>query len=159
MTQYYIYDPITFRYLKTNVYEVQPANSTSIVPIIDVEIAKWNGSEWIDGRTSAEILEQRKEQTKKKYEFHKQNGWNAYQDFRSNIVLQVEDNVLTLEQAFLIEDYLSVGYDKIAQNGDWKVGLYKLNQIILPVEHSFVQSYLDNAIGILYNYIQTNYES
>ena len=46
---------------------------------------------------------------KAKYEFHRANGWNAYQDFRAMIVLDIASAVITETQAFLIEKDLKTG--------------------------------------------------
>jgi hypothetical protein len=94
---------------------------------------------------------------KAKYETHKRNGWEAYQDFRAKIVLDIEAGTITMEQAFLIEHDLKIAYDRIAQNGDWKTAYFELSQV-LPSQ-PFVQPYLDLAMAFIGQYIQTNYES
>ena len=94
---------------------------------------------------------------KAKYEFHRANGWNAYQDFRAMIVLDIANGVITETQAFLIEKDLKLGYDRIAQNGDWKTAYYELSQT--TVSYPFIQSYLDIALNYIANYIQNNYDS
>ena len=100
----------------------------------------------------------KKAETKARYEVHKENGWEAYQDFRANIVLNIENKVITENDAFIIERFLGPAYDKISQNGDWKTGYYLLSQLVIPEEYIFVQTYLTEAIGIVINYIQNNYE-
>ena len=94
---------------------------------------------------------------KAKYEFHRANGWNAYQDFRSMIVLDIDSGEITEQQAFLIEKDLKLGYDRIAQNGDWKTAYYELSQT--TVSYPFIQAYMDIALGFIANYIATNYDS
>ena len=94
---------------------------------------------------------------KAKYEFHRANGWNAYQEFRAMIVLDIANQVITETQAFLIEKDLKLGYDRIAQNGDWKTAYYELSQT--TVSYPFIQSYLDIALNYIANYIQNNYDS
>ena len=94
---------------------------------------------------------------KAKYEFHRANGWNAYQDFRAMIVLDIASGEITEQQAFLIEKDLKLGYDRIAQNGDWKTAYYELSQV--TVSYPFIQSYLDIALNYIANYIQNNYDS
>lgn len=94
---------------------------------------------------------------KAKYEFHKINGWNAYQDFRAIIVLDIASGKLTETQAFLIEKDLKVAYDRIAQNGDWKTAYYELSQV--EVSYPFIQEYLDIAMNYIINYIEINYDS
>lgn len=37
---------------------------------------------------------------KAKYEFHRANGWSAYQDFRAMIVIDIEVGDITEQQAF-----------------------------------------------------------
>ena len=94
---------------------------------------------------------------KAKYEFHRYNGWNAYQDFRAMIVLDIANELITETQAFLIEKDLKAGYDRIAQNGDWKTAYFEISQI--TVSFPFIQSYLDLALSYIANYIQNNYDS
>jgi hypothetical protein len=94
---------------------------------------------------------------KAKYEFHKANGWNAYQDFRAMIVLDIADGKITEIQAFLIEKDLKLGYDRIAQNGDWKTAYYELSQT--TVSYPFIQPYMDVALNYIAIYIQNNYDS
>jgi hypothetical protein len=94
---------------------------------------------------------------KAKYEFHRANGWNAYQLFRAMIVLDIANGVLTETQAFLIEKDLKIGYDRIAQNGDWKTAYYELSQV--TVSYPFIQTYMDIALNYIATYIQNNYDS
>lgn len=94
---------------------------------------------------------------KAKYEFHRANGWSAYQDFRAMIVIDIEAGDITEQQAFLIEKDLKLGYDRIAQNGDWKTAYYELSQV--TVSYPFIQEYLDIALSFIATYIQNNYDS
>jgi hypothetical protein len=94
---------------------------------------------------------------KAKYEFHRANGWNAYQDFRAMIVLDIAEAVITETQAFLIEKDLKLGYDRIAQNGDWKTAYYELSQV--TVSYPFIQPYMDIALSYILDYIANNYDS
>ncbi len=94
---------------------------------------------------------------KAKYEFHRVNGWSAYQDFRAMIVLDIANKVITETQAFLIEKDLKIGYDRISQNGDWKTAYYELSQV--TVSYPFIQEYLDIALSFIATYIQNNYDS
>ena len=94
---------------------------------------------------------------KAKYEFHRANGWNAYQEFRAMIVIDIEAGDITEQQAFLIEKDLKLGYDRIAQNGDWKTAYYELSQV--TVSYPFIQEYLDIALNYIANYIQNNYDN
>ena len=94
---------------------------------------------------------------KAKYEFHRANGWSAYQDFRAMIVLDIANEAITETQAFLIEKDLKLGYDRIAQNGDWKTAYYELSQV--TVSYPFIQEYLDIALSFIATYIQNNYDS
>ncbi len=73
------------------------------------------------------------------------------------IVIDIEAGDITEQQAFLIEKDLKLGYDRIAQNGDWKTAYYELSQI--QVSYSFIQEYLDIALNYIANYIQNNYDS
>jgi hypothetical protein len=96
-------------------------------------------------------------QTKAKYEIHRKNGWNAYQDFRARIVQDIKEGLLTELQAFVIEDDLKIAYDRIAQNGDWKTALYGLSQVTPSAP--FVEPYLTLAIEYITDYINKNYEA
>lgn len=107
--------------------------------------------------TESQLKEIAITEIKAKYEFHKINGWNAYQDFRAIIVLDIASGKLTETQAFLIEKDLKVGYDRIAQNGDWKTAYYELSQV--EVSYPFIQEYLDIAMNYIINYIEINYDS
>ena len=94
---------------------------------------------------------------KAKYEFHRANGWSAYQDFRAMIVLDIAAGKITKEQAFLIEKELKLGYDRISQNGDWMTAHYELSQV--EVSYPFIQEYMDIALNFIATYIQNNYYS
>ena len=107
--------------------------------------------------TTAQIKANAIVEIKSKYEFHRVNGWNAYQDFRAMIVLDIANAEITETQAFLIEKDLKIGYDRISQNGDWKTAYYELSQI--TVSYPFIQSYMDIALNFILNYIQNNYDS
>lgn len=114
--------------------------------------------EFYEGATQEELDGLRTETIKSAYEQRKSDGWDAYQEFRANMVKEIYDGIITKTQAFVIEDYLGKGYDKIAQQGDWETAYYKLSTTVIPEQHSFVQSYLDSAKAIMLNYIQTNYK-
>jgi len=107
--------------------------------------------------TESQLKEIAIAEIKAKYEFHRLNGWSAYQDFRAMIVLDIASSKITREQAFLIEKDLKIGYDRISQNGDWMTAHYELSQI--TVSYPFIQSYLDIALNYIANYIQNNYDS
>lgn len=107
--------------------------------------------------TPQELKEIAIAEIKAKYEFHRANGWSAYQDFRAMIVLDIASGKLTETQAFLIEKDLKVGYDRIAQNGDWKTAYFELSQI--TVSYPFIQQYLDIAMNYIINYIEINYDN
>ena len=107
--------------------------------------------------TESQLKEIAIAEIKAKYEFHRLNGWNAYQDFRAMIVLDIEAGDITEQQAFLIEKDLKLGYDRIAQNGDWKTAYYELSQV--TVSYPFIQEYLDIALSFIATYIQNNYDS
>ena len=107
--------------------------------------------------TESQLKEIAIAEIKAKYEFHRLNGWNAYQDFRAMIVLDIASGEITEQQAFLIEKDLKLGYDRIAQNGDWKTAYYELSQV--TVSYPFIQEYLDIALRFIATYIQNNYDS
>lgn len=106
--------------------------------------------------TESQLKEIAIAEIKAKYEFHRANGWSAYQDFRAMIVLDIDAGLISREQAFLIEKDLKLGYDRISQNGDWMTAHYELSQI--TVSYPFIQSYLDIALNYIANYIQNNYD-
>jgi len=110
-----------------------------------------------EGCTPQEVRATKMERTKEKYEVHQRNGWNAYQDFRANIVQEIEEKIINEQMAFIIEDNLKVGYDRIQQTGDWKTALYFLQHLV--VSHMFVEPYRIAAIQVAENYISVNYES
>lgn len=107
--------------------------------------------------TESQLKEIAIAEIKAKYEFHRANGWSAYQDFRAMIVLDIANEAITETQAFLIEKDLKIGYDRIAQNGDWKTAYYELSQV--TVSYPFIQAYRDIALNYIANYIQNNYDS
>lgn len=134
---------------------------TDILPSIEIKKPVWNGAEWIEGLTDDEIAEQETKNTifeiKQKYEFHKSNGWNAYQDFRAMIVVDISQGKITEVQAFQIEASLKVAYDRIAQTGDWKTAYHELSNVV--VLEPFIQPYMDLALNYISNYITNNYDS
>jgi uncharacterized membrane protein len=103
------------------------------------------------------LNEKRSITIKSAYEQRKLDGWDAYQDFRADMVKEIYDNIITKQQAFIIEDYLGKGYDKIAQQGDWETAYYKLSTTVVAEADAFVQPYLDKAKSIMLAYIQANY--
>lgn len=104
-----------------------------------------------------DLAREEREQTMIRYEKYKLDGWQAYQEFRAELVRKIKANILTEAQAFIIEEYLSKGYDKIAQNGDWKTARYKLSTTTIPSQYSFVNEYLSSALAIITAYIEKNY--
>jgi hypothetical protein len=123
---------------------------------------KWFQETWVEGAPQEDLNvsndEKRGQRIKNAYEQRKADGWEAYQDFRANMVKEIYDGTITKQQAFIIEDFLGKGYDKIAQQGDWETAYYKLSTTTIPETYAFVQSYLDNAKTIMLNYIQLNYK-
>lgn len=109
----------------------------------------------IEGMTPEAEKELAIREIKQKYEFHKTNGWEAYQSFRAKIVLDIYSNVITENQAFQIESLLKVAYDRIAQTGDWKTARYELVKLTPP---AFILPYFNEAKQIIENYIAENYE-
>jgi hypothetical protein len=105
----------------------------------------------------AYISQLRSKTIKEAYEQRKMDGWEAYQDFRADMVKEIYDDIITKQQAFIIEDYLGKGYDKIAQQGDWETAYYKLSTTVVAEADAFVQPYLDKAKIIMLAYIQANY--
>lgn len=110
-----------------------------------------------EAESDAEMRKQKLAAIKEKYEFHRRNGWDAYQDFRAMIVQNIADEILTEAQAFIIEKDLKIGYDRISQNGDWKTAQFELS--LVTVSYPFVQPYMDIAMTFIQNYIAQNYDS
>lgn len=117
----------------------------------------YEGEVFTNEQIASEIRREQMEGIKAKYEQHRANGWNAYQDFRAMIVVDIYSGIITETQAFLIENDLKVAYDRIAQNGDWKTAYYELSQ--KTVSYPFVQEYMNIALQFIANYISTNYEN
>lgn|SRR5574343_136581 len=138
-------------YLENGCFEVPACEENFISKKYDFVLQKW-----FESVSEQEIKSNRNEQIKSKYEFHKVNGWNAYQEFRAKIVSDIYDGKVTEEQAFVIEANLKVAYDRIAQNGDWKTARFELQQVV-PFP-DFVQFYYDLAINYIDQYILENYE-
>tara|TARA_R110000772_G_C13310310_1_gene440362 strand:- start:25040 stop:25591 length:552 start_codon:yes stop_codon:yes gene_type:complete len=104
--------------------------------------------------TEEEIAEKKLQGIKEQYEDHKQKGWDAYQEFRGKIVIDIENEVLTLEQAFHIEAVLSIAYNRISSTGDWKTAQFELSQV---TPAGFVIPYYDLAMQEIALYITENY--
>ena len=131
--------------------EIDEINSLKAV------VLSYNGTNFIDSATAEQKKDKNKSETKARYEFHKQNGWNEYQDFRAEIVEDIANNVITEPQAFVIESYLNDKFLLLCTTGDWKSAQYKLTQTTIAAEHSFVQPYYDSAVLTIANYITNNY--
>ena len=121
---------------------------------------KWDGVQWVEGATLEEIELKENESVingiKEKYEFHKANGWDAYNTFRAKVVNDIYKGLITEVEAFYIEENLSPAFDQISATGDWKTARYKLLQVT-PYP-PFVQPYYDMAMQIINDYITNNYE-
>ena len=134
-------------------------NPDNYAPLYEGGFAKpiWNGTTYVESGTNEEVKENLKKEIKAKYEFHRTNGWNAYQNFRAIIVSDIYDGKISEPQAFIIEQFLKVAYDRISQNGDWKTARHELGQITgYP---SFVNEYYDLALQFIDDYITNNYDS
>lgn len=142
-----------FEDTKTEIAIDEILTKSFVVPYFNQETR-----EFYEGATQEELNGLRTETIKSAYEQRKSDGWDAYQDFRADMVKEIYDGVITKQQAFVIEDYLGKGYDKIAQQGDWETAYYKLSTTVISEQHSFVQSYLNSAKEIMLTYIQTNYK-
>ena len=137
-----------------NAVLVTEENNCFIKPVAnDVE----NFTTVVEGISQSELIKNKIADIKAKYENHKINGWNAYQDFRAMIVLDIYDGKITEQMAFIIEKDLKLAYDRISQNGDWKTAYYELSNA--PVTASFVTPYKTLALNYIANYIQTNYDN
>ena len=90
---------------------VTEENNCFIKPVAnDVE----NFTTVVEGISQSELIKNKIADIKAKYENHKINGWNAYQDFRAMIVLDIYDGKITEQMAFIIEKDLKP-YDRISQ--------------------------------------------
>jgi hypothetical protein len=142
----------------------QPEFSTNTLPRESYIRLYYNNKtrEYYEGATQLELSERdselRSTLIKETYEQRKRDGWDAYQGFRASIVKDIYDCKLTMAQAFLIEDYLSVGYDRISDKGDWQTAYYKLCLITVPYTDIIVESYLERAKETILSYIQANYK-
>ncbi|WP_445458416.1 hypothetical protein [Flavobacterium sp. HNIBRBA15423] len=120
----------------------------------------FNGTNIIETGTAEQIEEKIEKNIltgiKTKYEFHRANGWNAYQDFRAKIVNDIYKGFITEEEAFFIEANLSPAFDQISATGDWKTARYKLIQVT-PYP-PFVEPYYNLAMQLINDYIINNYE-
>ncbi len=115
----------------------------------------------IEGATEQEINIKNENniiiEIKQKYEFHKSNGWEAYNEFRAKVVNDIYKGLITEMDAFYIEENLSPAFDQISATGDWKTARYKLMQV--SPYPPFVQPYYDLAMQIINDYITNNYEN
>lgn len=120
----------------------------------------WNGNQWIEGLNILEISVQQeranKDYIKSKYEIHKVNGWNEYQDFRAQVITDINAQIISETQAFLLEDYLKDAYNKISSTGDWKTARWVLTQ--LAGHELWMQPYIDSALSRVNVYITNNYD-
>lgn len=151
----YSYDPTH----DVEVYDKIELTQSQIDQINGLKAIKlcFNGTDFYDAATPEEIEEGNLNYIKSKYEAHRANGWQYYQDFRANIVIDIEKQTVTEEQAFVIEEYLSVAFNRVAETGDWKTAYFKLSQVSgFP---TYVQPYYDKAMADILTYIQTNYDS
>lgn len=115
---------------------------------------------WIEGLDSSQLIAAKeranKEYIKSKYEIHKVNGWNEYQDFRAQVITDINSEIITEAQAFLLEDYLKGAYNKISSTGDWKTARWVLTQ--LAGHELWMQPYIDAALVRVNDYITNNYD-
>jgi len=158
--KYYTYNK-QGRYTGNSGAEPLHNNWTSIPYLGGFYKEQWDGNNWIETATQseieAELIKLSISEIKGKYEFHRANGWDAYQEFRAMIVLDIAKGLITENQAFLIEKDLKAGYDRISQNGDWMTAYYELSQV--TVSYPFIQPYMDIALSFILNYIAENYDS
>ncbi|UOX32421.1 hypothetical protein LXD69_10190 [Flavobacterium sediminilitoris] len=146
--------------IENGIYIMIPFDDSNQLYLTFIEwLSEGNSIELFEG-TSKEIqnsqLELKLLEIKNKYEFHKINGWDAYQNFRAKVVNDIYNGLISEEQAFIIEENLSVAYDQISTTGDWKTARYKLLQV--SPYPPYVQPYYDLAIILINDYITNNYE-
>lgn len=115
---------------------------------------------WKNGFSGYELVSAKalkeKNYIKKKYEMHRKNGWNEYQEFRAEVVMDISKNIITEIQAFQLEDYLKESYDKINNTGDWKTAKFILQN--LSGHPTWMESYINSAIQRVDDYIIENYD-
>ena len=140
----------------TMIFEPIPENSSYYILQWDFNLLVWK-----EGATPTEVenINNRLniEDIKQKYEFHRANGWEYYQEFRAKVVTDIEEGVITELEAFYIEENLNIAFDQISSTGDWKTARYKLTQVTPYPE--FVQPYYDYALNLINQYINNNYEN
>jgi hypothetical protein len=56
------YNPDNGYYTESVISDIQPKNSTEIEISVPIEFAKFDGTEWIDGRTKEELLKEQESQ-------------------------------------------------------------------------------------------------
>lgn len=113
--------------------------------------------QWEEGVTQEQLDRQAKDAIIAKYEAHKANGWNAYQEIRAKIVLDISKGLISEIDAFAIESNLTEAFSKIANAGDWKTSKFLLAQ--LSPYPPLVQAYYDLAMQVITDYITNNYDS
>lgn len=123
---------------------------------------KWDYSlkVFVEGATSEDVNQQlfelRKKEIKLKYDFHKANGWDYYQEFRAEIVMDIDSEQITINEAFVVENFLKSAFDKIANTGDWKTAHFVLDN--LYTENELLIGYKNKAMIVIAEYISKNYD-
>lgn len=123
---------------------------------------KWSSesNSYQEGASENEIqehlLKRTRDEIKLKYKFHQKNGWEFYQDFRADIVLDLNTSKISLQDAFLIEDFLKVPFNKISNYGDWKTAQFVLKQLI--TENELLNNYKIKSLNDIEGYILENYD-
>lgn len=145
-------------YLSENIGFINSNPENVISPIIDdIE----NPNKWISSLNENDLNEAKikieKEYIKNKYQIHRENGWNEYQDFRASVVYDINAGLILEQQAFELENYLKTAYDKINNTGDWKTARFVLKQLTGHPE--WMQTYIDQAVQRVDDYILNNYDS
>jgi len=93
-----------------------------------------------------------------KYEFHTNNGIQAYNDFRADLVVDLYTGLIATElDAILIGNHLIDVYGWI-QKGDWKSALHNFNDLTesMPIEFD---AYKGKVLQIITDYVANNYEN
>jgi hypothetical protein len=81
-------------YTESVISEVQPKNSTEIEISVPIEFAKFDGTQWIDGRTKEELLKEKENQllqlNQMQFEELSKTDWAYIRERELNIDVPIE---------------------------------------------------------------------
>jgi hypothetical protein len=89
-----IYNSENGHYIKTIISDIQPENSTNIEINVPIEFAKFDGTQWIDGRTKEELLKEKENQllqlNQMQFEELSKTDWAYIRERELNIDVPIE---------------------------------------------------------------------